>query len=83
MLTDAQWSVKSEACDQGGYNLSPVAGRTVCLVSQITTQMCQANPARVYVMMTAGAVRCVFKALCPGSRLAPGVYSVVDPLCGP
>jgi hypothetical protein len=82
-LTDAQWSVKSEVCRQGGYDLAPVAGMTLCLVSQVATGMCQGNPARVYVLMSNGAVACVFKALCPGSRIAPGVYSVVDPLCGP
>ena len=81
-LTDAQWSVKSEACSQGGYDLSPVAGMTVCLVSQEITGMCQGNPAKVYVLMSNGAVQCIYKALCPGSRIAPGVYSVVDPLCG-
>ena len=83
VLTDAQWGVKSEVCGAGGYDLSPVAGMTVCLVSQVLSGMCQGNPARVYVLMVNGAVQCVFKALCPGSRIAPGVYSVVDPLCGP
>jgi len=82
-LTDAQWSVKSAVCTQGGYDLAPVAGMTVCLVSQVVDGMCQGNPARVYVLMSNGAVRCVYMALCPGSRLAPGVYSTVDPLCGP
>ncbi len=82
-LTDAQWTVKSEACRQGGYDLSPVAGMSVCLVSQVITGMCQGNPARVYVLMSNGAVRCIYMALCPGSRLAPGVYSTVDSLCGP
>jgi len=81
MLTDAQWSVKNEVCNEGGYDLSPLADSTVCLVSQETTRLCQANPARVYVMMAEGAVACVYIALCPGSRIAPGVYSTVDPLC--
>ena len=56
---------------------------TVCVVSQVVDGMCQGNPARVFVLMSNGVVRCVFKALCPGSRITPGVYSVVDPLCGP
>ena len=81
-LTDAQWSVKSEACRQGGYDLSPVAGMSVCLVSQVVTGMCQGNPAKVYVLMSNGAVQCIYRALCPGSRIAPGVYSAIDPLCG-
>jgi hypothetical protein len=45
--------------------------------------MCQGNPARVWVLMSNGAVECIYKTVCPGSRLAPGVYSTVDPLCGP
>jgi hypothetical protein len=83
MLTDAQWSVKNEVCSEGGYDLSPIAGTTACLVSQVTTEKCQSNPARAYVLMSNGIVQCVFKALCPGSRIAPGVYSTVDPLCVP
>jgi hypothetical protein len=39
-LTDAQWSVKSEACRQGGYDLAPFAGMNVCLVSQVISGMC-------------------------------------------
>ncbi|HEY5447735.1 MAG TPA: hypothetical protein VIQ54_03255 [Polyangia bacterium] len=81
-LTDAQWSVKSEACRAGGYDLAPVAGTNVCLVSQVFTGTCQGNPARVWVLMSNGAVQCIYLALCPGSRIAPGVYSAVDSLCG-
>jgi len=81
-LTDAQWSVKSEACREGGYDLAAVAGTNVCLVSQVFTGMCQGNPARVWVLMSNGAVQCVYLALCPGSRIVPGVYSAVDSLCG-
>ena len=82
-LTDAQWSVKAEVCRAGGYDLTPVAGMTVCLVSQVIIGMCQGNPVQVYVLMSNGSVQCVYKALCPGSRITPGVYSTVDPLCGP
>lgn len=82
-LTDAQWSVKAEVCRAGGYDLTPVAGMTVCLVSQVITGMCQGSPVQVYVLMANGSVQCVYKALCPGSRITPGVYSTVDPLCGP
>jgi hypothetical protein len=83
LATDAQWGVKSDVCREGGYDLTPLAGMSVCLVSQVMTGMCQGNPARVWVLMSNGAVQCIYKALCPGSRLAPGVYSTVDPLCGP
>ncbi len=56
---------------------------SVCLVSQVMTGRCQGNPARVWVLMSNGAVQCIDKTVCPGSRLAPGVYSTVDPFCGP
>jgi hypothetical protein len=82
-LTDAQWSVKSDICRQGGYDLSPVAGMTICFVSQVASGTCQGYPARVYVLMSNGAVQCVYRALCAGSRITPGVYSSVDPLCVP
>jgi hypothetical protein len=82
-LTDAQWSVKSEACRQGGYDLSAVAGMTVCMVSAVVSGTCQGNPTRVWVLMSNGTVDCIYRALCPGSRIAPGVYSAVDPLCQP
>jgi hypothetical protein len=82
LATDAQWSVKSDVCVEGGYDISPFAGMSVCLVTQVMTAMCQGNPARVWVMMSNGAIECIYKTVCPGSRLAPGVYSTVDPLCG-
>lgn len=81
MLTDAEWTVKADACRRGNYDLSPVAGTSVCLVTQDTTELCQENPARVVVVMSEGLVRCIFKVLCPGTRIAPGVYSATDPLC--
>jgi hypothetical protein len=83
MLTDAQWSVKSAECSQGGYDLSTVAGTTVCLASAVFNGTCQGYPARVYVLMSNGSVQCIYRALCAGSRIAPGVYSSVDPLCVP
>jgi hypothetical protein len=79
--TDADWGPKAAACQQGGYALTALAGGTVCLLSEDVTQSCQGYPAAVWVVMSRGAVACVYKALQPGSLLAPGIYSATNPLC--
>ena len=79
--TDDNWGLKATVCQEGGYDITPLAGKTVCLVGQDISQTCQGAPARVWVLMDNGAVRCVYKAVRPGVVLAPGVYSATDPTC--
>ncbi len=73
------WGVKDIECEEGGYDLSSVAGKTVCLVSFDSTELCQDLPARVWVVMSDGVVRCIYKS----AFATPGVYSVHDSSCSP
>ncbi len=73
------WGVKKVECQEGGYDLSSVAGKTVCLVSFDSTELCQGLAARVWVVMSDGAVRCIFKS----AFATPGIYSVHDSSCSP
>ncbi len=81
MATDDNWGLKETICQQGGYDIAPLAGKTVCLVEQGSTQLCQGAPSDVWVVMNDGAVACIYKAVRQGVMLAPGVYSVTDPNC--
>jgi hypothetical protein len=80
-LTDANWGLKAIVCQEGGYDLSSVAGSTVCLVGQDMTQLCQGYPARVWVVMKDGVVVCVYKTVRSNVPIAPGVYAANDQSC--
>ena len=73
------WGVKKAECLEGGYDLSSVAGKTVCLVSFDSTELCQNLASRVWVVMSDGVVRCIYRTAASN----PGVYSVHDSSCGP
>jgi hypothetical protein len=77
LTSSANWGVKEVECREGGYDLSAVAGNAVCLVSFGTTEMCQQQPANVWVVMSDGIVRCIYQS----APLNPGIYSVHDALC--
>jgi hypothetical protein len=77
LASDPNWGVKDTECREGGYALSPVAGKMVCLVSFDTTEKCQQLPAQVWVVMSEGKVHGIYKS----AALNPGIYSVHDPLC--
>jgi hypothetical protein len=93
-LTDEEWGLTAVVCQQGGYDISSLAGDTVCLVEQDITQLCQENPAcfgeqdftqlcqgspaHVVVIMLNGVVECVFKGV---NNSTPGILSVNDPSC--
>jgi hypothetical protein len=77
LASDPNWGVKDTECREGGYDLSPVAGKMVCLISFPTTETCQQLPAQVWVVMLQDAVHCIYKS----AALTPGIYSVHDSLC--
>ena len=81
LATDDNWGLKATVCQQAAYDITPLAGKTVCLLGQDMTQMCQGIPATAWVVMNNGAVACVYKALRQGFRLAPGVYAANDANC--
>ncbi len=81
LSASANWGVKESACRAGGYDLSAVAGESVCLVSFASTELCQDVPTDAWVVMSDDIVRCIYLAVRPGSPMTPGVYSVHDSTC--
>lgn len=77
LASGPNWGVKDIECREGGYDLSPVAGKSVCLVSFDTTSLCQQLPAQAWVVMSEGTVRCIYRS----ADLSPGIYSVHDMFC--
>jgi len=76
-LTDANWGTKATACQQGGYDITPLANQTVCLVQQSIVQSCSAAPDTAWVLMSDGAVKCVYES----SPSTPGIHPVNQSLC--
>jgi len=58
LATDANWGVKASACQQAGYDITALTGKTVCLFGQDMAQLCQGIPSTAWVMMNNGAVAC-------------------------
>ena len=82
-LASGGWDLKATVCRQAGYEIAPLAGKTVCLLSQDITETCQGLPATAWIMMNNGAVACVYKTVRNGFPIAPGVYAVTDANCTP
>ena len=83
LATDANWGLKATVCQQAGYDITALAGKTVCLLGQDITQACQGIPATAWVVMDNGAVACVYKTVRQGFATTPGVYAANDPSCAP
>jgi hypothetical protein len=81
LATDANWGLKADVCQQASYDITALAGKTVCLLGQDMTQMCQGLPASVWVLMNDGAVACVYKTLRKEFSVPPGVYAANDANC--
>jgi hypothetical protein len=81
LATDANWGLKADVCRQAGYDITPLAGKTICSVSQDMTQLCQGLPAGVTVLMNSGSVACIYKHIRTGVMIAPGIWSATDPSC--
>ena len=81
LATDANWGLKASACQQGGYDITALAGSTVCLLSEDITQLCQGYPAEVWLVMSGDTTACVYKTVRPGAPIVPGVYSATDSQC--
>jgi hypothetical protein len=73
LATDPDWGLKAAACQQGGYDITALAGSSVCLLSEEITQSCQGYPAEVWVIMNDGVTAWVYKTLGPGALIVPGV----------
>ena len=83
LATDANWGSRVTVCQQAGYDITALAGKTVCLLGQDMAQMCQGIPATAWVVMNNGVVACVYKTVRPGFDTAPGVYAANAANCTP
>jgi hypothetical protein len=81
LATDANWGLKATVCQQAGYDLTALAGKTVCLLEQDIVETCQGIPSSAWVVMSDGAVACVYKTVRQGFATAPGVYAANDASC--
>jgi hypothetical protein len=71
-ISGPNWGLKSIACQDGGYDISSLAGQTVCLVEQPIAQACAQAPNLAWAVMSDGAVKCVYKS----DNSTPGIYAV-------
>ena len=83
LTTDANWGLKATVCQQAGYDITALAGKTVCLLGQDMSQPCQGIPSTAWAVMNNGAVACVYKTVREGFGTAPGVYAANDVSCNP
>ena len=74
VIDGPNWGLKSTACQNGGYDISGLAGQTVCLVKQPIAQACAQSPYLAWALMSGGAVKCVYKS----DDTNPGIYAVDD-----
>ena len=76
-----QWAQIASTCKDGGYDITPLAGKTICVLGQDMTQLCQGLPSSVAVLMNSGSVACIYKGVRAGVKIAPGIWSATSPLC--
>lgn len=78
-LSDAGWYIKKIICEEGGYDLSPYAGKTVLLTRHSTNEVYDnTEPLDAWVVSSKGKVVCVYKTVTENSTMAPGVFSVKE-----
>jgi hypothetical protein len=83
LATDSNWGLKARVCQEAGYDITALAGKTICLLGQDMNQLCQGIPSTAWVVMDNGAVACVYKTVRPELGTAPGVYAANDAGCTP
>jgi hypothetical protein len=71
-ISGPNWGLKSIACQDGGYDISSLAGQTVCLVKQTIVQPCAQAPYLAWAVMSDGVVKCVYRS----ADSNPGIYAV-------
>ena len=76
-ISGPNWGLKSTACQDGGYDISGLAGQTVCLVKQPIAQACAQAPDFAWAVMTAGQLKCVYES----AESNPGIYAVGGYVC--
>jgi hypothetical protein len=75
--SDANWGLKREICEEGGYNSTVYAGKSLLFTSYLTNEIWNDKESLlVWVISDGSKVVCVYKSVLPGSNLAPGIFSV-------
>jgi len=78
-LSDAGWYVKKIICEDGGYDLSSYAGKSVLLTRYSTDEIYDnTEPLDAWVVSSKGKVVCVYKTVTENSTMTPGVFSVKE-----
>jgi hypothetical protein len=76
-----EWSLLASTCHEGGYDITALAGKTICVLQEDLTQLCQGLPSSVAVLMNNGSVACIYKGVRAGVKISPGIWSVTSPAC--
>jgi hypothetical protein len=71
-ISGPDWGLKSIACQDGGYDISSLAGQTVCLVKQPIVPACDRAPYLAWTVMSEGTVKCVYRS----NDSTPGIFAV-------
>jgi hypothetical protein len=79
LATDANWGLKATLCQQAGYDITALAGQTICLVGQSLSQTCAASPDTIWVVMSSGTVKCAYESSSTAGN--PGLYPVGGTYC--
>jgi len=75
-FTDSNWSLKKAVCEEGEYDLSPYAGKSVLLTSYPILEKYENEPLDVWIVTIGDKIVCVYKAVREDSGLAPGVFPI-------
>jgi len=79
LASDDNWGLKATICQQGGYDITALAGQTICMVGQSIPQACSASPDTVWVVMSSGSVKCAYESSSTAGN--PGLYAVGGTYC--
>jgi len=69
------------ACEQGGYDLYPYAGKTVTMTSVDIKGTCLGEKITIRVFSEEDKIACAYLTFREGSSGAPGIFSVNDAEC--
>ena len=78
-LSDANWGMKKTICEEGGYNLSSYAGKTLLFTSYSINEVWNnTEPLNVWIATIGEKIVCVYKTVRENSMVAPGIFSIKE-----
>ncbi len=79
ILSDANWGMKKIICEEGGYNLSAYAGKTLLFTSYPINEVWNSTePLNVWIVTSGDKIVCVYKTVGENSNAAPGIFSIKE-----